>query len=156
MSTCKQLDLDSVGSWPIMPKNFPSTEENNSSPQKPRGVGYGYEGVWFWVGTWDARGRFWDHGGRHVGLWSSLGLVPDYVVLVLGTEGGGPQHMQGHHTRDLGIGLRKLVVLTLNIHQNIQLRLVWIFFFIYINHIALKKPRCTYLHRIWDSEIPEL
>ena len=31
-----------------MPKNFPSTEENNSSPQKPRGVGYGYEGVWFW------------------------------------------------------------------------------------------------------------
>jgi hypothetical protein len=28
-----------------------------------------------------------------VGLWSSLGLVPNYVVLVLGNEGGGPHHI---------------------------------------------------------------
>ena len=52
-----------------------------------------------------------------VGLWSSLGLVSNYVVLVLGNGGGGPHHMQGHHTLDVWIGLRKLVVLTLNIHQ---------------------------------------
>ena len=36
-----------------------------------------------------------------VGLSSSLGPVPNYVVLVLGNEGGGPHHMQGHHTRGL-------------------------------------------------------
>ena len=52
-----------------------------------------------------------------VGLWSSLGLVPNYVVLVLGNEGGGPHHIQGCHTWGLYIGLRKLVVLTLNFHQ---------------------------------------
>ena len=52
-----------------------------------------------------------------LGLWCSLGLVPSYVVLVLGNEGGGPHHMRGCHTRDLWIGIRKLVVLTLNIHQ---------------------------------------
>ena len=52
-----------------------------------------------------------------VGLCSSLGLVLNHVVLVLGNKGGGPHHMQGHHTWDLGIGLRKLVVLTLNIHR---------------------------------------
>ena len=53
-----------------------------------------------------------------VGLWSSLGLVPNYVVSFLGNEGGGPHHMQGRHTRGLEIGLRKLVVfLTLNIHH---------------------------------------
>jgi hypothetical protein len=52
-----------------------------------------------------------------VGLLSRLGLVPNYVVLVLGNEGGGPHHIQGRHTRGLYIGLRKLVVLTLNIHQ---------------------------------------
>ena len=38
-------------------------------------------------------------------------------MLVLGNEGGGPRHIQGHHTRGLYIGLRKLVGLTLNIHQ---------------------------------------
>jgi hypothetical protein len=44
--------------------------------------------------------------------------VLNYVVLVLGNEGGGPHHMLGyHHTWDLGIGLRKLVILILNIHQ---------------------------------------
>ena len=30
----------------------------------------------------------WDHGGGHIGLGSSLGLVPKYVALVLGIEGG--------------------------------------------------------------------
>ena len=38
----------------------------------------------------------------------SLGLVPNYVVLVLRNEGGGPHHMQGHHMWGLGIGLMKL------------------------------------------------
>ena len=38
-------------------------------------------------------------------------------MLVLGNEGGGAHHIQGRHTRGLYIGLRKLVVLTLNIHQ---------------------------------------
>ena len=47
----------------------------------------------------------------------SLCLVLNYIVLVLGNEGGGPHHMRGFHTRGLWIGLRKLVILTLNIHQ---------------------------------------
>jgi hypothetical protein len=47
----------------------------------------------------------------------ALGLLPNCVVLVLGNEDGGPHLMQGCYTRDLWIGLRKLVVLTLNIHQ---------------------------------------
>ena len=55
------------------------------------------------VGTWDARGWFynrtgWDLGGDRVGLRSSLGLVPNYIVLVLGNEGG------CRHTWGLGIG----------------------------------------------------
>ena len=50
-----------------------------------------------------------------LGLRASSGLAPNCVVLVLGYEGMGPHHVQGHHTWDLGIGLRKLVVL--NIHQ---------------------------------------
>ena len=52
------------------------------------------------------------------------GVVPNHVVLVLGNivfilgnEGGGPHHMQGHHTQSLWIGLRKVVVLILHIHQ---------------------------------------
>ena len=52
-----------------------------------------------------------------VGLSSSLDLVPNYDVLVLGNEGGGPHHIQGHHTWDLYIDLSKLVVLTSNIYQ---------------------------------------
>ena len=44
-------------------------------------------------------------------------IIPNYVILVLGNEGGGPHHMQGRYTHGLGIGLRKLVVLTLSIHQ---------------------------------------
>ena len=44
-----------------------------------------------------------------VGLRSSLGLVPNYVVLVLGNEGEGPHHIQGRHTWDLYIDLRKLL-----------------------------------------------
>jgi hypothetical protein len=39
---------------------------------------------------------------------TSLGLVPNYVVLVLRNEGGGPHHMQGHHTWGIGINLKKL------------------------------------------------
>jgi hypothetical protein len=58
-----------------------------------------------------------------LGLWCSLGLVPNYVVLVPGKESGGPHHMQGCHTRGLWIGLRKLVVLTFEYSSNIQLRL---------------------------------
>ena len=45
-----------------------------------------------------------------LGLRCSQGLVPNYVVLVLGNDGGGPHHMQGCHTHGLCIGLRKLVV----------------------------------------------
>ena len=83
-----------------------------------RGLIMGSKGV----GTHDAKGRFynrteWDHGSGHVGLRSSLGLVLSYVGLVLGNEVGGSHHMQGCHTWGLGIGSRKLVVLTLNIHQ---------------------------------------
>ena len=52
-----------------------------------------------------------------VGRRSSLGLAPNYVVLVLGNEGGGPHHIQARHTWGLYIGSRKLVVLTFNIHQ---------------------------------------
>ena len=44
-----------------------------------------------------------------LGLWCSLGLVPNYVVLVLGNEGGGPHHMQSCHTPGLCIGLRKTI-----------------------------------------------
>jgi hypothetical protein len=50
--------------------------------------------------------------------------IPNYVVLILGNlvlvignEGGVLIVMEGHHTWGLGIGLRKLVALTLNIHQ---------------------------------------
>ena len=68
-----------------------------------------------WVGSWR-----WPCGFCAlllVGLWSSLGLVPNYVVLILGNEGGGPHHIQGHHTWDLRNNIRKLVVLTCNIHH---------------------------------------
>jgi hypothetical protein len=53
----------------------------------------------------------------------NLGLLPNYVVLVLGTERGDPHHMQGCYTRGLWIGLRKLMILTLNIHQIFKMRL---------------------------------
>jgi hypothetical protein len=58
-------------------------------------------------------------GVMKVAMWlCTLLLVgPNYVVLVISNEGWVPHHMQGHHTWDLWIGLRKLVVLTLNIHQ---------------------------------------
>jgi hypothetical protein len=52
-----------------------------------------------------------------VRLRSSLGLAPNYVMLVIGNKGGSPHHIQARHTRGLYIGLRKLVVLTFNIHQ---------------------------------------
>jgi hypothetical protein len=53
-------------------------------------------------------------------VWLCIPLLLElwvYVVLVLGNEGGGPHHMQGRHTHSPWIGLRKPVVLTLNIHQ---------------------------------------
>ena len=62
------------------------------------------------VGSWR-----WPCGFAH-----SLPLLLElwvYVVLVLDNEGGGPHHMQDCYTRGLCIGLRKLVVLTLNTHQ---------------------------------------
>ena len=43
-----------------------------------------------------------------VGLSSSLGLIPNYVVLALGNEGVGPHHMQCRHTQGQRFGLRKL------------------------------------------------
>ena len=52
-----------------------------------------------------------------LGLWCSLGPVPNYVVLILGNETEGLHHIQGHHTWGLHIGSRKLVAMTLNIHQ---------------------------------------
>ena len=45
------------------------------------------------------------------------------LVLVLRSERGRLHFMQGCHTQGLGIGLRKLMVLTLSIHQIYQLRL---------------------------------
>jgi hypothetical protein len=44
-----------------------------------------------------------------------MGLVPNYIVSIVGKKGGGPHHMQGRHIRGLGIGLGKLVIMTLNI-----------------------------------------
>jgi hypothetical protein len=56
-------------------------------------------------------------GGAMEVAMSSLGLILNYVVWVLGNKGGGPDHMQGCHALDMYIGSRKLVVLTLNVHQ---------------------------------------
>lgn len=50
-------------------------------------------------------------------IWSSLGLLPNYVVSILGSEGSNPHHMQGCHTQGLGIGLKEMVILNLNIYQ---------------------------------------
>ena len=52
-----------------------------------------------------------------VGFDLARDLVPVYVGLRLGNEGGGPHHIRGHHTWGLGVGLKKLVVLSLKIHQ---------------------------------------
>jgi hypothetical protein len=41
-----------------------------------------------------------------VGHQSSLGLAPNFVVLDLGNEGGGPHHMQGRDTWGLWIGFK--------------------------------------------------
>lgn len=53
----------------------------------------GSKGAVLWI--------WWDYGGDHVGLPSSLGIVHNYValvlgnlVLILGSEGGGRHHMQ--------------------------------------------------------------
>ena len=40
-------------------------------------------------------------------LRSSLGPVPNYTLLVPGNEDGGPHHMQGRHTRDMGDWFKK-------------------------------------------------
>ena len=66
------------------------------------------------VGSWR-----WPCGFCTMTSWAliyySLGLVPNYVVLVIGNEGGDPRHMQGCHAHGLWVGLRKLVLLTLDI-----------------------------------------
>ena len=49
-------------------------------------------------------GHMWLYALLLVGLWPSLGLAPNYVVLVLGNKGGVPHYMQGRHTHGLGIG----------------------------------------------------
>jgi hypothetical protein len=38
---------------------------------------------------------------------SSLGPIPNYVVLSLDNKDGGPHHMQGRHTQDLRIGSKE-------------------------------------------------
>ena len=52
-----------------------------------------------------------------VGLRFSLDPIPNYVVLILGIKGGGPHHIQSRHTHGLYTSLKKLMVLTSNIHQ---------------------------------------
>ena len=55
--------------------------------------------------------------------------MSNYVVLVLGNEGGGPHHMQARHTWGLWIGLRKLACgFDFEYASNIQLRLISSFF----------------------------
>ena len=62
------------------------------------------------VGSWR-----WPCGfNLHIPLLLELWV---YVVLVLGNEDGCPHHMQDCYTHDPCIGLRKLMVLTLNTHQ---------------------------------------
>ena len=119
-----------------------------------------------WMGSWR-----WPCGFVHcyrLGLWSSLGLVPNYVVLVWSNEGGGPHHTQGRHTRGLGIGLRKVVVLTLNIHQysieaknNVSSviptcspKADMIFLFIYMIHIVI--CMCNCLKCLFKHPLPYL
>ena len=60
----------------------------------------------------------WLHATLLVGLWSSLDLVPNYVMLVIGNESGGPHHMEGYHAKGLGITLRKLMVFFLDRRPN--------------------------------------
>ena len=128
------------------------------------------------VGSRDARWWFckrtrWDHGGSLpllLGLWYTLGLVPNYVVLVLGNEDGGPHHLQGCHTRGLWIGSRKLVILTLKIYQIfnwdyfsfflsqylcLAQRLILIYIY-NINHIAI--CMCNSLSTLFFSETGRL
>ena len=82
-------------------------------------------------------------------------------MLVLGKEGRDPHHIQGRHTHDLYIALKKLVVLTLNIHQ-ISMETKHIFFLslylclehtnIYINHVAI--CMCTSLTCWFKHPLP--
>ena len=48
-----------------------------------------------------------DHAGGRVALHTittwDLDLLPNYVMLVLGNEGGGPHHMQGCYTWAIGL-----------------------------------------------------
>ena len=77
--------------------------------------------------------------------------------------GGGPHHMQDHHTWGLGIGLRKLVFFDFEYSSNIQLSLKIDFFlfvhmfspeasmniFFAINHIAIymcNSLKCWFKH----------
>ena len=63
---------------------------------------------------------------RNVTSWTLIQLGPSTqpccfssssLMLNLDNEGAGPHHMQGHHTWGPWISLKKLVILTLNIHE---------------------------------------
>ena len=54
-----------------------------------------------------------------VDLWSSLGVVPNYVLLILGNDGGGPHHIQGRPPRGLYIGFRKATTFDFEYSTNI-------------------------------------
>ena len=74
-----------------------------------------------------------------VGLCSSLGLVPNHVVLVPSNEGEGHHHMQGCHTHALKIVLRKLVILNLKIHQLFNRGLFFFLFLLLFVHVSSPK-----------------
>ena len=40
MSTCNRLDLESLGSWPTMPKNFPGTAEDCCPQKEEENISY--------------------------------------------------------------------------------------------------------------------
>ena len=58
-----------------------------------------------------------------VGLWSSLGLAPNYDVPILANGGEGPHDIQDRHTWGLGFGLKEASGFDFEYSSNIQLRL---------------------------------
>ena len=98
-----------------------------------------------------------------LGLWCSLDLVPSFVVLILGNEGGGPHHMQGCHIRGPMDWFKEASSFDFEYSSNIQLRLkifflswylclaqrlIWIYTF-YVNHIAIcmcNSSKCWFKH----------
>ena len=90
------------------------------------------------IGTRDVKGRFcnrtgWDHGGDHIGLSSSLGMVPNYVMLVLGNESEVPIISKVVTHGGLESGPRKLVIWSVITPPNIYLRLInFLFLYTYV------------------------